>query len=84
MQDHTSNGGRRQGGSPSTSIEWALAYWRRGWSIIPIASGSKAPACRSWKAYQDTRADESQIRRWFAKPEGRGVAVLFGDVSGGL
>jgi hypothetical protein len=85
MQDHTPDGASRQDTDPQTSLlESALAYWRRGWSIIPITSGSKKPACRSWQPYQNAHADESQIRRWFAKADGRGVAVIFGAVSGDL
>ena len=82
-QDH---GDRRHvGRGPSRSIlEMALEYHRRGWSIIPIRTGSKKPACRSWKPYQKTRSDESKVRKWFANDNGRGVAVVLGNVSGGM
>ena len=48
-------------------MEHALEYYRRGWSIIPIPPGQKAARIK-WKKYQDTRANEEQIRRWFSKP----------------
>jgi len=69
-------------GSDPPILETALGYYRRGWSLIPIKPGTKRPACQAWTPYQTTRADESRVRRWFAK--GNGLAVIMGDVSDGL
>ena len=65
-------------------LDAALAYHRRGWSIIPIRSGTKMPACQSWRPYATTRPEESQIRQWFGSAHDVGLAVVFGPVSGGL
>ena len=61
----------------------ALRYAELGWSIIPTTPGTKK-AARSWKLFQDTRADESQLRKWFSNGAGYGMAVILGKVSGGL
>jgi len=65
-----------------TTLEAALEYCRRGWSIIPMAMDTKRPAVR-WKRYQTDRARENTVRRWFSNGE-QGIAVVFGGVSGNL
>lgn len=62
----------------------ALRYHSLGWSIIPIAAGTKKPALKSWKPFQTKRADEQQIRDWFDKRDDLGLAVVLGAVSGEL
>jgi hypothetical protein len=66
-----------------TLLDHALDYHRRGWCIIPIRAGSKAALCE-WKPYQEQRPDEKQLRRWFGCDRGYGLAVVLGEVSGGL
>jgi len=71
----------RQG---STLLEVVLEYHRRGWCIIPIKTGTKLPACRKWKGFQTERPTEATLRRWFRNRADRGLAVIMGEVSGGL
>lgn len=67
------------------SLSAALAYHALGWSVIPIAGGTKKPPKRfRWKPYQSECADEQQIRYWFDKRDDLGLAVVLGGVSGGL
>ncbi len=61
----------------------ALDYAGRGWSIIPTHRASKLPATK-WKRYQDERAAEPQLLKWFNGDNDYGIAVVFGEVSGGL
>lgn len=68
----------------ATPLEIVLSYHRRGWSLIPIEPGTKKPACGEWKPYQTNRATESQLRQWFGKARDTAVAVILGEVSGGL
>ncbi len=65
-------------------LEEALRYHRLGWCIIPIRPGTKRPACRSWKQYQTDRPDEAALRRWFGNDKPKSLAVILGEVSGGL
>ena len=65
----------------------ALAYAEAGISAVPVATdGSKRPALRSWKEYQDRRATDTEIREWFAGPNPRhgAVGLITGTISGNL
>jgi hypothetical protein len=63
----------------------ALEYRRRGWLIIPIAVGTKKPPKGfRWKRYQKRLPTEGELREWFADRDDLGLAVIFGEVSGGL
>jgi hypothetical protein len=62
-------------------LDRALAYARRGWSMLPVA-GKKAAGL--WKPFQAHPADEKTLRRLFAKEGITGLAVVLGRVSGGL
>ena len=66
----------------------ALAYAARGWSIIPIkhrpGTGGKQPDLPSWKQFQTVRPTDVELREWFARGDLDGLAVIVGDVSGGL
>jgi len=70
--------------SCSITLHEASEYHERGWSVIPIKAGTKKPACQSWKRYQSERSGKRSIRRWFGDHHDRAIAVILGDVSGGL
>ena len=65
-------------------LEVALEHDRRGWCIIPIRPGTKKPACRTWRQYQTARPNEEALRQWFGEGEPKSLAVIMGEVSGGL
>jgi hypothetical protein len=46
--------------------------------------GSKAPQLRTWDEFKERRADEEQVRDWFDRDSPPGVAIICGEVSGGL
>lgn len=62
----------------------ALRYHGLGWSVIPMKPRSKQPKLRSWKPYQTERAAETLIAEWFPEGSDLNLAVVLGDVSGGL
>lgn len=65
----------------------ALPYANRGWSIIPIRHRSvrgKEPACKRLKRWQAERAGEEQPKKWFRRDDLDGLAVICGEISGGL
>ena len=72
--------------APAQTIrDTALELRASGISILPIvADGSKSPATGSWRHYQTTIADEQTITGWFPEALERGIAVIGGQVSGGL
>lgn len=66
------------------TLQIALWYYGRGWNVIPIRPGTKKPVGR-WEAFQSERpADEAMRKWWTGTKSGRGIAVILGDVSGGL
>lgn len=71
-------------GQLRTPLDWAEYYSRFGWCIIPVGGGKdgKKPPV-SWKTYQTRPPYPNELRRWFADGKA-GLAVMHGDVSGGL
>lgn len=65
-------------------LDNALTYHALGWSLIPIRPGTKK-SVGAWKCFQSEGATEAIIRKWWGGVKGeRGIAVILGDVSGGL
>ncbi|MCE9590085.1 MAG: bifunctional DNA primase/polymerase [Planctomycetes bacterium] len=69
-----------------TFLPDALDYAARAWCILPVTHTPKPKrvALRSWKRWQASRPDEDTLRRWFARADLDGLAVVCGPVSGGL
>lgn len=67
-----------------TTLDVALGYLQRGWSIIPMKAGTKMPTLRNWKSYQNARPNEGLVHNWFRDGLDVGIAVVLGDVSRGL
>ena len=65
-------------------LDEALRLHGQGLCVIPIRPKSKKPALPSWKEFQSERPTEAKLREWFGGGTERGLAVVFGDVSGGL
>jgi hypothetical protein len=77
-------------------LDAALDYLKRGWSIIPIKPGTKAPdddalnlpkggltgKFDSWQTFCQFRPVEAQLRLWFERAPGDGLAVVTGEISG--
>ncbi len=59
----------------------ALSYLHRGWSVIPIARGSKRPLVK-WDPYQRRQASETEIEQWFDQWPDANVGIVTGAVSG--
>ena len=66
-----------------SALSAALDYRRRGLSVVSIADGTKRPD-RDWQPYQTRLATDAEIASWFAGCRRRGVAIITGQVSGGL
>ena len=68
----------------TVTLTTASAYTQAGLSVIPIRpDGSKAPALPAWKKYQKQLPSAEELAAWF-RAGNKGVAVIGGDVSGGL
>ncbi len=65
----------------SALLSHALKYLDHGFSVIPV--NGKEPLVR-WTPYQRRRPTESDLRKFFAGDGATGLAVICGNVSGGL
>lgn len=67
----------------SNTLHFALEYYDRGWSIIPLV-GKRPPNGFRWKEFQSQRAKLDDIKRWFgsSKRNLRNIGIVTGDVSG--
>lgn len=63
-------------------LEAGLDYIAQGLSLIPIGD-DKHPLVK-WKKHQTQRATAEDLRNWSKKPRFCGIAVVLGDISGGL
>jgi hypothetical protein len=62
-------------------LSYALTYLQMNLSVIPLVYGDKKPAIE-WKEYQDRRATEEEVRKWFSKLHN--VGIVCGRVSDNL
>lgn len=63
-------------------LEHAIKYLERGWSIIPIKSGSKLPSIASWKEYQERLPTVAEITKWWTDRPEDNIALVCGKISG--
>ncbi|HKN06447.1 MAG TPA: bifunctional DNA primase/polymerase [Thermoplasmata archaeon] len=64
---------------------FARQYSEAGYSIIPLKPASKQPDLSSWKAYQTRRLTAEELVGFFGgEPNGRGIGIVTGQVSGAL
>jgi hypothetical protein len=64
-----------------TPLEAAGAYLARGWSVVPVLPGAKAPPMR-WAPLQRRRPEQAELAGWWQRWPGAGVAVITGAISG--
>ena len=60
--------------------DYALAYRKLGWSVVPVKRGTKHPAER-WKPWQTKLPSKGQIEKWWQKYPDAGIAVITGPIS---
>jgi hypothetical protein len=63
-------------------LESALAYAARGWAVLPVRAGSKAPLTPH--GVKDATRCDVTMREWWSRWPEAGVAIACGAVSGGL
>src|SRR6266516_1198511 len=64
------------------NLKWAIAYVKRGWSIIPIVPGEKRPLISSWLEYQKRQPSIEELEAWFQKWPDSSLAIIVGKISG--
>lgn len=61
-------------------LKEALNYSKQGFSVIPIGKDKKPLV--PWKKYQNEKASEDQIQKWFKKSKEVNVGIVTGSISG--
>ena len=74
--------GERQPVANISTIEPALEYAHRGWSVIPIKPRSKTPLLDTWKEFQERIATDDEIHEWFRNWPDANIAIITGNISG--
>ena len=66
-----------------TSLDYAIEYWLKGYSIMPIGGGEKKilPLIH-WKEYQERLPTLDEIVAWWTKWPDAGIGIICGKVSG--
>ncbi|MGA6159619.1 bifunctional DNA primase/polymerase [Stenotrophomonas sp. NPDC087984] len=63
----------------------AREFHDAGLCVLPIkADGTKSPDVRSWTQYKTTPSTPADHDQWFGGGRPRGIAVVYGAVSGGV
>lgn len=62
------------------TLDYAIEYARRGWSVIPLRPKDKKAAI-PWDQYKTERPNEQMISAWF-KGNSRNIGIVTGAVSG--
>lgn len=62
------------------TVEVAVDYLKRGWTVIPQQRGAKCP-CIKWKQFQDRLPTKDEVCDWFARWPKAGIALVLGPVS---
>jgi len=58
-------------------------YLGQGFNVIPVPSGEKEPIIR-WKEFQERKATDDEVARWFPDNYRGSIAVVLGRTSGNL
>jgi hypothetical protein len=67
---------------PEDSIEGAaLAYLRRGWSVVAIEPRGKRPLVR-WEGFQHRLPRASDVSAWFRRRPDANIGIVTGRISG--
>jgi hypothetical protein len=63
------------------TMNHALEYLDRGWSVIPVNSATKRPRIQ-WKEFQTRLPTSEEVETWWTNHPDDGIALVTGDLSG--
>lgn len=62
----------------NTMLEAALSYAERGWPVLPLAKGSKAPAIKGGAGVRDATTDLNTVEAWWSAYPERNIGLATG------
>lgn len=65
----------------TTILEWATAYRKIGWNVIPLYNNTKVPTV-AWRELESRFSTDKEFNTWFNNPSVTGLGVICGKVSG--
>jgi hypothetical protein len=68
--------------SCKTLGDWAVAYRKLGWCVIPLVPGSRASYLHKWTPYQTALPTINQIRAWWRMWPDASIGIVLGPISG--
>ena len=70
-----------KGAAPDSPLVAALAYRKRGWSVIAMQARGKRPIV-PWLRYESEFASVATVRGWFSRWPQANVGIVTGALSG--
>jgi hypothetical protein len=65
-----------------TTLDCALWYVSKGFSVIPLKTKDKKPAIEFWTPYQTQRATNEELEQWFGNDSKLNIGIVTGLISG--
>ena len=60
----------------------ALAYYDKGFSVIPLRPKNKMPIITEWQKYCTTRATRGEIEAWWTGTPDANIGIACGPANG--
>lgn len=64
-----------------TALDYVREYITKGFSVIPLPSGSKKPVI-PWTPYQSRYATDEELQDWFGNDSKNNIGIVTGKISG--
>ena len=63
-----------------STLDYAIAYVEKGYSVIPLKPKSKQPFVPSWKPFKVSKASIEQLENWFIDSDNN-IGIITGRIS---
>jgi hypothetical protein len=65
-----------------STLDYAIAYTKKGFSIIPLHKKSKRPSIYKWEPFRQAHASKEQLENWFsAEFADNNIGIITGKIS---
>ena len=63
-------------------LDYARAYRKKGFSVIPLKPKDKRPVLASWTEFQTREPTEQELLEWFNNGAKNNIGIVTGGISG--